>query len=298
MTLEQAVAVACADDGHSQRKVEQMDIPLFSSGHDSNGSLFLMWPTFDVPGAQRVGDTTSLTVRFKIKRTSIWDNDRADRIPTLWHLGGDLFVGDDYRPAGASLIACDDLPKTFLTAATEVALDLTFRMSQNYVQYIEEQRVTSARDVQLRIHLWGIIAYSPPPTNSTQGVTTEIERIETYRNSPPSGIRIARSDWVETILPALGYPQERTFALPRLDVANVSNEIKVAVEQLDKAFVLFAQERYGEAVQHCRQVRDALLGSDKTTWSQRTLKPVMGSDKSMMVDDAIKALNHLGPVTK
>jgi hypothetical protein len=60
--------------------------------------------------------------------------------------------------------------------------------------------------------------------------------------------------------------------------------------------ILFAQDRYREAVQRCRQVRDVLLGEDKPTWAERVLAPIILAEKAAMIDESIKALNRMGNV--
>jgi hypothetical protein len=65
---------------------------------------------------------------------------------------------------------------------------------------------------------------------------------------------------------------------------------------LNEAHILFAQDRYREAVQRCRQVRDVLLGEDKPTWAERVLAPIILAEKAAMIDESIKALNRMGNV--
>ncbi len=45
-----------------------------------------------------------------------------------------------------------------------------------------------------------------------------------------------------------------------------------------------------------RQARDTLLGEQKPTWAGRVLAPVIGVEKAAMIDESIKALNHMGLV--
>ena len=65
---------------------------------------------------------------------------------------------------------------------------------------------------------------------------------------------------------------------------------------MNEAHILFAQDRYREAVQRCRQARDVLLGEDKPTWAERVLAPIILAEKAAMIDESIKALNRMGNV--
>jgi hypothetical protein len=71
-------------------------------------------------------------------------------------------------------------------------------------------------------------------------------------------------------------------------------ELQAAADHVNMAHQLFLQEEYREAVQRCRQARDALLTPDKKTWCQEHLRGVMGQEKAQMIDEAIQALVRLG----
>jgi len=96
------------------------------------------------------------------------------------------------------------------------------------------------------------------------------------------------------MLASIGYPQRRYIELPTLTPQEGAEELHKAIEHLNQAHTLFAQDRYREAVQRCRQARDALLGEQKTTWAERFLVPVIGAEKAAMINENIKALNHMG----
>lgn len=59
----------------------------------------------------------------------------------------------------------------------------------------------------------------------------------------------------------------RYIELPTLTAQEDAEELRRAIEHLNEAHILFAQDRYREAVQRCRQARACL---EKT--SQRGLK--------------------------
>jgi len=88
----------------------------------------------------------------------------------------------------------------------------------------------------------------------------------------------------------------RYIELPTLTAQEGAEELRRAIEHLNEAHILFAQDRYREAVQRCRQARDVLLGEDKSTWAESVLAPIVLSEKAAMIDENIKALNRMGNV--
>lgn len=125
--------------------------------------------------------------------------------------------------------------------------------------------------------------------NTGTGVSSVL-RVATESNYPV--LRIARSDWLDRFLAPMGYPARRYVQLPAL-ATDQSAETQQAATHLAEAWSLFRQERYREAVQRCRQANDALLAPNKTTWTQNTLDPVVGSEKAAMVDVGLRALNKI-----
>jgi len=98
------------------------------------------------------------------------------------------------------------------------------------------------------------------------------------------------------MLSSIGYPKRRYIELPTLAPQEGTEELHKAIEHLDVAHTLFAQDRYREAVQRCRQARDVLLGEDKPTWAERVLAPIILAEKAAMIDESILALNKMGNV--
>jgi hypothetical protein len=96
------------------------------------------------------------------------------------------------------------------------------------------------------------------------------------------------------MLSTIEYPHRHFIELPTIKAQEGTKPLNAAIEELNQAYTLFAQDRYREAVQHCRQARDKLLGDDKPTWSDRFLVPIIGAEKADMIDENIKALNHMG----
>ena len=106
-------------------------------------------------------------------------------------------------------------------------------------------------------------------------------------------INISHSHWAD-MLSGIGYPQRRTIELPILTPQEGLEPLEAAIRHVNEAHALFAQERYREAVQRCRQARDSLVTDPKPTWAARFLSPIIGTEKANLMDESIRALNHLG----
>ena len=113
------------------------------------------------------------------------------------------------------------------------------------------------------------------------------------KSNPGEVVRISKSHWVD-MLSTIEYPQKRFVELPTIKAQEETKPLNAAIEELNQANTLFAQDRYREAVQRCRQARDKLLGDDKPTWSDRFLFPIIGAEKAAMIYENLKALNHMG----
>jgi len=98
------------------------------------------------------------------------------------------------------------------------------------------------------------------------------------------------------MLASIKYPQNRSIELPNLIPQEGAEEIHEAIKHLNEAHSLFAQDRYREAVQRCRQAKEALLGEQKqrSVWSEKFLTPIIGVGKAKMINDGILALNLIG----
>ncbi len=268
------------------------DIYLHSADDHLSTGLFALSISSDQMEAGHAGDQAFLKLWAKIKRTNEWNVSRQGAIPTLQYLNGCLFLGYDYRSASAWLLPIEDLPLTFPDGGTEILVDLAFRFPRSFAQYVEEERakMQSRAPLTLNIRLWGTISTVVPDAHDVQ-----IERVNTgQRQTYNQTVRIAFSDWLDVLLPQLGYPQRRLVELPALDLSTIPQDLQAAAVQLQQAYSLFAHENYREAAQCCRQVRDALLFPNIKTWCDANLGPVIGAEKAKMVDDMIKALTHLG----
>ena len=106
-------------------------------------------------------------------------------------------------------------------------------------------------------------------------------------------VNISRSHWSD-MLSSIGYPQRGYIELPTLKPQEGPQELHKAIEHVNQAHALFAQDRYREAVQRCRQARDSLFGELKPTWAERILVPIIGTEKAALMNDTMKALNNMG----
>jgi hypothetical protein len=263
------------------------------------------------------GDTGYLRVSATLKRGDTW-NERPliGSLPLVLELHGHLGPEQGYNGTGAMLEPISEVPID-LTSEKNYAqmINLVFVGARRLFQQWEEERAknSQARKMILKLRLWGTVAlvapkYEPMETAETQPIEStpfaigrpkdpriEVVGLKMLRleNNNGERIEISLSHW-EDILPGLGYPQRASFELPALDARNLPEEVRAAAEHVHAAQQFFQQEKYGAAVQRCRQARDALLVPNKKTWCQEHLGHVMGMEKALMLDEAISALNRLG----
>ena len=208
--------------------------------------------------------------------------------------GSSLFQGN--QGIAASLAPSDTFPLTFTNEYSEF-LNLAFHCSRSYLQRIEEQRASNPEsNLTLGISFWAAMSLVPSDPMTSEDT---IPARSSYQNklihivSRGQTVSISRSHWSD-MLSSIEYPQRRYIELPTLKPQEGAEQIHKAIEHLNVAHTLFAQERYREAVQRCRQARDALLGEDKTKWAERVLAPIILYAKAAMINDSIKALKNLG----
>lgn len=240
-------------------------------------------------GVMTSGGSTWLTTQVRVRRANHWDDLPPQCYPVLWDLNATLTGADSHAPAGQSLLAPEGLPNSFAYREADHYLMLAFPFPSEFAQALEDERtLTQAQqDVRLKLRIWGsaLIAAEKAPIQGfvafrSEGIDPEI--------------RIPRSDWLDRLLPATGYPYRRQVVLPNLMAGQQPEELQQAVAHLAQAWDLFRSEHYRESVQRCRQARDALLGANKTTWAQTMLGPMIGTEKAAMLDEGINALNRLG----
>src|SRR6185437_4720410 len=108
--------------------------------------------------------------------------------------------------------------------------------------------------MQLFLRLWGNVSV----TMSEDADAARFSRLVTDSNPDPT-IRIEKSDWVERILPGLGYDKRLLIDLPLPQHPAAPDEIKEAVRFLELARQQLNREQYRPAVHSCREAKDALI---------------------------------------
>ena len=244
---------------------------------------------------QCIGDMASFTVQANMKRLSEgWPGLNKSCYPVLFSLSGILYGSSLFRGEqgiGASLASIEEFPLTFPTENSQL-IHLSFRCSRLYLQLVEEQRASNpSSNLNLSISFWATTSLVETTSQGTS-YKGELTRIKSRQGG---SVNISRSHW-QDMLASIEYPQRRYIQLPTLAVQEGTDELRRAVGHLNEAHMLFAQDRYREAVQRCRQARDVLLGEDKSTWAEKVLAPIILAEKAMMIDEGVKALNRMGNV--
>jgi len=241
-----------------------------------------------------IGDMAALMVQARmVRQTAFWNRSQFQGLSlVLFTFHGVLYgssLNQGNQGIGVSLALIESFPLAFPDDNSQL-LNLSFHCSRSYLQRIEEQRASNpGSNLTLGFSFW--TAMSLMPTTS-QGAVSRGGLVH-LKNRQEQWISISRSHWSD-MLSSIGYPQRRSVELPTLLPQEGAEELHKAIAHLNEAHALFAQDRYREAVQRCRQARDALLGEQKPTWAARTLAPVIGAEKTAMIDESIKALNNLG----
>ncbi len=256
---------------------------------------------------QCIADMAAIRVQAQMKRESaFWNRPQfRDLYPLLFPLYGILYGSSSFpgnQGIAASLVPMENFPLAFPDENSQL-LNLSFHCSRAYLQYIEEQRASNPRaPLTLGVSFW--TAMSLFPTAPTTSGNTPSARsphqgkllyVKNRQGGSSGSISISQSHWSD-MLSSIGYPQRRYIELPTLAPQEGAEELHRAIEHVNIAHTLFAQGNYREAVQRCRQARDALLGEHMPTWAATYLAPILGAEKSAMVDESIRALNHMGNV--
>lgn len=232
--------------------------------------------------------------RAMVQRGEVWESARDGVQLTLLSLHGIFSRSNASNSTGMSLLPSERLPLNFPMRQTTYPLELHFELSREYVTRFEDERTWQqpGKDTQCAVRLWGTLAIETSDVINGQ----QLDRFSVIR-SDPTVFQIAHSDWLD-VLKRMGYPYRRVIELPSVESEKVVPELQEAARHLEAAMQLFTDEHYRDAVNRCRHARDALLGEgkDKVTWARQHLKPVLGEKKVSMVDEGLKALNHLGDV--
>jgi len=181
------------------------------------------------------------------------------------------------QPAPVDKAVCDQTKAPCVAVGGDRFGGSSFTCSRRYSEHLEDKRAAPPprRDLTLAVHLWGVVALMGSPMGEGSGVGSSPVRCENVAATLPEQLRIPRSDWIDQLLPALGYRKTVLIELPLAGQPPVPQELHDAMRYLGEARMLRNHERYQKAVQECRRVKDALWGAgqEKKTWCQTRLAP-------------------------
>jgi len=251
----------------------------------------------DWPQASYHGDVVSLTFQATIERMGFWDTQLGGASPLLLSLHGALYRDQTWRNVGAMLLPLEGLPLPVPTLGDKRQVRLAFACSRRYIEHLEDERAAQPDpDLALSVRLWGSVAIMRGQADKGEdAAASALISFESVEATPVEMLRIPRSDWIDRLLPALGYRKTVLIELPLAGRPEVPEDLRDAILHLDEARTLRNHESYRKAVHTCRQAIDALLGEGKgkVTWGQTHLAPVIGPEKATMVDDSLRALRPL-----
>ena len=288
-----------------------MDIP-FRFKPDSRNFAFVMSFEHEQIAANCDSDIARITIPARFKRVPSNDDQQQELYPVVLELHGRLSRANAQSEWGATLLPFEDLPIILASPKIEAHANLSFAFSKFYLRDIEEQRASQAgQNILLALRLSGVAAIMRARNNSTEvnasarpvvgEVVREVVRYENVRtdfNSPPT-IRIARSDWIDTFLPNLGFRRSVLIELPLIRTPTVPQTYQVAADALEKARNAFNHEDYRGAMKYGREVLEYLGksssdGSGKlTSFCKEHLEPVVGETKSNAVERSLNALRDI-----
>jgi hypothetical protein len=293
-----------------------MEIP-FRIQSDSREYAFFITFEHEQITASFDGDISRLNIPVRFKRTPFVNNQQQDLYPVVLELHGRLFRVNAPNDWGATLLPLEDMPISLISAKSEHFVNLSFAFSRLYLQQLEEQRASQpGQNILLAMRMSGVAAIMGPRKDppkapdraASQGLpprpvqpgieVIRFENIHTDYNSFQT-IRIARSDWIDTLLPNLGYRRSVLIELPLMRTPPVSEIYQKATEALDKARNAFNHEDYRDAVKYGREVLEHLGksssdGSGKlTSFCKEHLEPFVGETKSNAVERSLNALREV-----
>jgi hypothetical protein len=250
-------------------------------------------------------DRSLLHIQVTLKRQTY--NDRTSQVlyPVLLDLHGKLQRPNSMQESGAQLQPPLDLPVSFVSPNIPQLVNLSFAFSAHYLQLLEEDRSSQqGQNMLLQMQMWGVVAIMKPRDDmpgvpgflqSHSGEVIRFEKVSTESYSPQ--VRIARSDWVDRILPNLGYRHSVIIELPLIRNPRVSEVYLQAVEALDQARQAFAQEDYRGAIRHTRDVLEYFATSSQggqiTAFCNEHLAPLIGEIKSKSIDRSLNAMREI-----
>jgi HEPN domain-containing protein len=259
-------------------------------------------------------DGSSNTLDMSIELESITGNHTADRVtlviptlikpvpetmqqlkwnePTLFEVHGLLYAAKQPADPGVPLLPFQPNPPTQAqNLQYAFSLPLVFELTHAYVRYLEDfRRQTQPNaNMMLKVQLWGKIMRT-----SKDGNGNSVREFSYFTTSgyPETPIRIPRSDWLDTILPSLGYDKILLVEVPLPQHPTASEELKEAIQYLEQARDSLKHEKYKPAVQHCRQAKEVLIKRSGGALKD-LLVPLIGNTKTKAVDDTLLAFKDL-----
>lgn len=283
-----------------------MDIPFYSEFDSTRWALLMsiepqqLMATYDENVAR-------LSINATFKRAPQDTYQSQNLYPVILNLYGKIYRMNAMHEYGAELQPIEALPISLITPNATVPTYLSFVVSPRYLQLLEEQRASQpGQNMQLAIQVWGTVAIMRPRSDTSDASTYQssrsgelirLEKIDT--RNPSQTIRIARSDWIDHILPGLGFQRSVLVELPLVRTPPLPDIYKYAVESLDKARDAFSHEDYRGALKYAREVLEHLgkLSSDGsgklTNFCKEYLEPQIGETKSTSVDRSLNALRDV-----
>lgn len=248
------------------------------------------------------------------------DKPIAPFYPKALELHGSMFLGQHSSMELGATLAPTRLP-SFQQPNVRTDIALVFRCDRHYLQDVEDQRAANPNPhVTLGISMEGLaVIVAPVPaislpepsvrsayhalglaTDGRLGDSVPIVVSQIARVGIVSGwhtIEVSRSRWADELL-KVGYPNRRILELPQVDADKSIEEICLAAEHLKSAHQAYVGDKFREAVQLCRQARDALIPGDhpgqREAWALEHFEPALGKAKALMIYHSVDALRQIG----
>jgi hypothetical protein len=284
-----------------------MDIPLRFQSDSRNYALVMTFEHEQITAIYD-GDISRLNIPVRFKWTLLENNQQQGLYPVVLELHGRLFRANAHSDWGATLLPLEDMPISLLSPNSEYFVNLSFAFSRLYLQQIEEQRASQAgQNILLIMRMSGVAAIMRPSNDASEvratsqplvGEVVRFENVHTDYNNFQS-IRIVRSDWIDTLLPNLGYRRSVLIELPLIRTPPIPEIYRKAAGALDKAQIAYNHEDYRGAVKHAREVLEHLgkISSDGsgrlTSFCKEYLEPFVGETKSNAVERSLNALREV-----
>lgn len=237
--------------------------------------------------AQSVAHVPTLSINGVLKQTSSLEGDLEGCTIELFNLTGFLAYNSLSIPMRLFLNCGYGVPGDY-----GIPVQLVFELTRSQLHYLEHERLKSGPkgNMLFTVQLKGKVLVHSTPDNDAGSI--RFRDIVTVTTPSVPSVRIPRSDWLDTILPGLGYDETLLIELPLPQYHAGSAQIAAAVQKLEIARQHLCDEQYREAVQLCRQAKDALTDRNASALMD-SLEPFIGPKKAKTVDDILRAFGSL-----